>query len=82
MATEVAQSLLQPAIDMLEQFGFKWWLSTEDLPDLSVVAEVPQVWVERGPTDRELTEFFRLHQAGKVEEAQAFAQTGFPDYMR
>jgi len=82
MASEVAERMLKPAVELLEQFGFRWWLSPDDLPDLTVVIETPQVWLERGPTGAELDEFFRLYHAGEIEEARAFAQTGWPDYRR
>lgn len=77
MAKGVADKILDPVIELIEAFGFQWWLSTEDLPDLCLVIASPEVWQERRPSEDELAHFFKLWEAGEKDEAQAFAKTGF-----
>lgn len=82
MAKEVADKFLYPAIELMETFGFRWWLSTDELPDIMLMIESPKVWVERGPSQRELDHFFKLYEEGRQREAHEFAQKGFPEYLR
>lgn len=77
LAKGVADKILDPVIQLIEAFGFQWWLSTEDLPDLCLVVSSPQVWHDRRPSEDELAHFFTLWEAGHKDEAQAFAQKGF-----
>lgn len=82
MGAGVAEVLLQSARMMMDKFGFPNWLSYEDLPHLSLMIECPQIWVDRSPTEGELKYFHDLYDDGKIEEAHAFAQEGWPEYMR
>lgn len=83
MAREVADRLMQPAREMMEQFGFKWWVTYERPgPGITLMIQSPEEWIERGPTTRELERFFELYEAGHVEEARRFAATGFPPALR
>lgn len=82
MAKETAQQIMSPATALMDAFGFKWWLSPEDYPDMTVMIDCPEEWHQRGPSPREMDTFFELFRSGRVEEAREFAKTGFPEYLR
>lgn len=69
-------------MELMDKFGFRWWIGTDCLPDLTLLIDSPEAWMERGPTIKELDYFFGLWERGEKEAAQAFARVGFPEGRR
>lgn len=82
LAQETAERVMRPATDLMDVFGFEWWVSPHDLPNFTLMIDCPEVWHQRGPTRIELSTFFALYDAGKIENAREIAQTGLPEYLR
>lgn len=82
MAASTAMDILSPAISQMEKFGFRWWISTDELPDVVLMIDSPEAWMERGPTQKELAHFYELWERGEKDEARKFARVGFPEGQR
>lgn len=83
MAASYADRFLAPAIEAAQQWGCRWWLGTEDLPDLTLMVECHPEWAKRAPAESELAQFHALWAEGRRLEAQRLASDGgLPDYLR
>lgn len=96
IAKATSDKILHSAIEEMERFGFRWWIEMKwDTPPknerrkvtrtplLVMMVDVPEEWLSRGPTQKELDHFNELWEKGEHEAAQKFAaEGGLPHWLR
>ena len=76
MSRDTSALILAPIIERVEQYGFPWFISADEMPDIVLMVDMPEEWHRRSPSREELDYFFGLYRAGHVEQAHEFARNG------